>query len=143
MTYCTQTDLIELFGEELLIQLTDRTNTPASAIDEITVAKNLQAAGETVNGYLAKLYKLPLSVVPAMLLKVNADIALYYLYGDRIDDKSPARIAYKDALAWLKDVASGTIRLDAEGMTPAQAGGGQINHSAPDRVFTRGSLRGF
>ena len=143
MTYCTQQDLIDLFDAELLMQLTDRTNTPASAIDETTVAKNLVAATETVNGYLAKRYKLPLSVVPAMLVKVTADIGLYYLYGDRIDDKSPARIAYKDAIAWLKDVAAGIVRLDAEGNAPAQAGGGQISVSAPEREFTRNSLKSF
>src|SRR6185437_2202042 len=37
VTYCVLQDLIDRFGNELLVQLTDRSNIPATTIDETVV----------------------------------------------------------------------------------------------------------
>lgn len=143
MTYCTQADLIERFGERELVQLTDRTNLPASTVDQVVVAGHLTDAHGMVNGYLAKQYRLPLAAVPSVLTKITADIARYFLHGKSAEKDSPVRQNYLDATKWLESVAKGLVQLEAEGVAPAQAGGGQIRASAPERRFTRDSLKGL
>lgn len=143
MPYATQQDLIDRFGEEELIQLTDRTNLPATTIDAAVVAAALADADALADSYLAKRYRLPLDPVPDVLTRTTADIARYHLHGRRTDKDDPVTRAYSQALAWLKDVSKGLVQLDAAGSAPDQSGGGQVQVSAPDRVFSRDSLSGF
>ncbi|WP_428429536.1 gp436 family protein [Pararhizobium sp.] len=141
MGYATKQDLIDRFTEKELIQLTDTVNRPATTIDDTPVNRALGDADALIDGYLAKLYRLPLSVVPKVLTKTACDIARYYLHGKAADKDSPVTTAFKQAESWLKDVAKGVVTLDVEGVAPVQAGGGSVKASAPGRIFTRDSLR--
>ena len=141
MSYATKQDLIDRFGEMELKQLTDRVNTPPTTIDDTAVTRALDDATGLADSYLGKQYALPLSVTPDRLIKVVADVARYYLHGKRADKDSPIARAHDEALAWLKDVARGLVALDAEGVVPAQSGGGSVKAKPADRVFTRDSLR--
>lgn len=143
MTYCTKQDLIDRFGERELMQLTDRDNVPASVIDDTVVEGHLADAHGVVNGYLAKVYKLPIAPVPPVLTKITADVARYFLHGESAEKDSPVRMAYSDAINWLKDVATGKVGLEAEGVPAAQSGGGQIAVEAPERIFSRDKLAGY
>ncbi|WP_264047489.1 gp436 family protein [Methylobacterium flocculans] len=143
MTYAQKSDLIERFGETELVQLTDRTNKPASVINDVTVARALGDATSMIDGYVSKVYALPLASVPEHLVKLTADVARYYLHGKAADKDSPVTRAYSEAVTWLKDVALGRVKLDDGGVTPPAAEGsaGRVTGSRP--VFTRDSLRGF
>lgn len=143
MTYATQQDLIERFGEQELIQLTDRVNIPVSTIDDVVVTRALTDASAFADGYLKKVMALPLNVVPPVLTKNIADIARYYLHGKSADKDSAVTRAYNEAVAFLRDVARGTVELTDGGEVPAAAGGGSVQATAPDRVFTRDSLRHY
>lgn len=143
MTYAVKQDLIDRFGEKELRELTDRTNRPPTTIDDTVIGRALADATALIDGYIAKKYSLPLVTVPDILVKVAADIARYFLHGKAADKDSPVTTAYNQAVAWLKDVAKGLVELDDGGEIPEPAGGGAIKTSAPDRVFTRDSLRGF
>jgi phage gp36-like protein len=142
VTYATQQDLVDRFGATELKQLTDRTNTPPTTIDDTVVTRALDDATAMADGYLGKQYTLPLSVTPERLTKVVADVARYYLHGKRAEKDGPVARGHDEALAWLKDVARGLVLLDAEGVAPAQSGGGSVKAKPADRVFTRESLRG-
>ncbi|QND45204.1 DUF1320 domain-containing protein (plasmid) [Rhizobium lusitanum] len=141
MTYCTKQDLIDRFTELELIQLTDKANMPPSLIDDVPVDRALSDAAALIDGYLGKLYRLPLSVVPPILTKMSADISRYFLYGKSAEKDDAVQRAYADAITWLTNVSKGLITIDAEGVAPAQAGGGQVQMKAPSRVFSRDSLR--
>ncbi|UVK45365.1 DUF1320 domain-containing protein [Mesorhizobium sp. AR07] len=143
MSYAVKQDLIDRFGEKELRELTDRTNRPPTTIDDTVVGRALADATALIDGYVAKKYSLPLVTVPDILVKMAADIARYYLHGKAADKDSPVTAAYNQAVAWLKDVAKGLVELDDGGETPEPAGGGGIKTSAPNREFTRNSLRGF
>lgn len=143
MAYVTQQDLIDRFGSAELIQLTDRTNRPATTIDATTVAAAISDAETMADSYLAKRYALPLSPVPDVLVPVVANMARYNLHGERAEKDGAVYRNYKDALAWLKDVANGIVQLEAEGVASAQAAGGQVQVSAPERIFSRDSLEGY
>lgn len=143
MAYATQQDLIDRFGAEELIQLTDRSNLPASIIDANVVAAALADAETLADSYLGKRYQLPLDPVPEVLTRTVAEIARYYLHGRRTDKDDPVTRDFLQALAWLKDAAKGLVVLDAAGLTPDQSGGGEVQVEAPVRVFSRTSLGGF
>ncbi len=142
MSYATVQDLIDRFGATELMQLTDRVNRPATTIDSVVAGKALDDAEDFVNGYLAKVHALPLSTTPGILTRMTADIARYFLHGKAADKDGPVARAYDQALAWLKDVARGLVALEAEGVAPAQSGGGTVQANPSTRVFTRDSLRG-
>lgn len=141
MPYAAQQDLIDRFGSAELVQLTDKVNRPASTIDATPIDRALTDAAALIDGYVAKLYRLPLAVVPPVLTKNACDIARYYLHGKAAEKDDPVSRAYAEAIGWLKDVSKGVVTLEAEGVAAPQAGGGSVKASAPGRVFTRDSLR--
>lgn len=145
MGYCTKQDLIDRFGERELIQLTDRTNTPVTTIDDTVVDRAIADASAFADGYLSKVYTLPFVDVPEVLTKLAADIARFNLYGRGVEKDSPIRIAYNDAVAYLRDVSRGLVQLVdvSTGDAPAAPGGGQVRISAPAKIFSRDSLKGF
>lgn len=143
MAYAQKSDLIDRFGERELVQLTDRTHTPPSTVDDVVVGRALDDAAGLIDGYLGKVYALPLASIPANLIKLSADIARYYLHGKSADKDSAVTRAHGEAIAWLKDVAAGRVQLDAGGEVPATVPGSAGRFTGSDPVFTRASLRGF
>jgi len=139
MTYATQQNLIDRFGQQELTELTDRAN--AGAIDAAVVAKALADADGEINGYLASRYTLPLDPVPAVLERWACEIARYYLYEDRVTEQVKRR--YDDVVKSLNAVSKGTVSLgpDEEGASLASTGGPQVDQQ--ERVFTRESLSDF
>jgi phage gp36-like protein len=132
MSYATQQDLVDRFGAEELIQLTDRTG--SGSVDPAVVNRALADADAEIDGYLAAKYTLPLAPVPAALGRLACDMARYYLYDDRVTEAVTQR--YKDAVNFLKSVANGTAKLGADtGAEPAAAGG--VQFVAGQKVFAR------
>lgn len=140
MTYASQQNLIDRFGEDELIQLTDRDN--LGAIDAAVVARALADADAEINGYLSTRYTLPLSPVPAVLEKLACDIARYQLFENAVTEIVKER--YENAIRFLKDVAAGkvTLGVDGNGDTAATISNSvQISSTTP--VFRRSESDGF
>jgi len=139
MTYATQQDLVDRFGSDELIQLTDRAN--VGTIDSTVVNRVLGDADAEINGYLAGQYALPLATVPAVLVRLACDIARYQLSADRVTEA--VRDRYKDSVAMLSKIARGEVQLGvATGQAPAPTDSG-IAYSAPDRVFSSNTLSDY
>jgi phage gp36-like protein len=139
MTYATQQDMVDRFGSDELIQLTDRTN--IGAIDSTVVSRALGDADAEINGYLAAQYSLPLDTTPAVLVRLACDIARYQLSADRVTEA--VRDRYKDAVAMLRSLARGEAQLGvATGQAPTPTDSG-IAYTAPERVFSGSTLRDY
>lgn len=134
MTYASQQNMIDRFGSQELIELTDRLNT--GAIDATVLGQALADANTEIDSYLLSVCVLPLVTVPPRLIKIAADIARYELYGARCTDQVRAR--YTDAIAFLKAVVTGTasLGLDASNQPSPQTGG--VGMSAKPPVFAAG-----
>lgn len=144
MSYCTQQDLVDRYGEKKLVQLTDKVNRPQTTIDSVVVTKAVTDASSLIDSYLGKKYQLPLSVAaPDVLVTYACQIAWFLLQGEAADKDSPARLAYGDALKWLARVSDGLVIIEGAGEKIAAAGGGQIKAKGPERIFTRERLSGF
>lgn len=133
MNYATQQDMIDRFGSDELLQLTDRTN--SGTIDSTLVDQVLADATATIDSYIGGRYELPLLHVPPVLTRVCAELARYALY----TIEAPQAIAdrYKANVQWLTQVANGVVRLglDSTSVAPAPSDGAQMENDG--HVFSR------
>lgn len=114
MAYATVQDMIERFGERVLIDATRGLDQDRDVMDVIKINSALERASATVDSYLQRRYAVP--VRPVQLPVVDATCALARYALCQLDDTEPAlqiQTARKDALKWLSDVGSGVATLDA------------------------------
>lgn len=128
MTYCTQQDMIDRYGEEDLTQLTDRDQT--GSIDAAVLSTAIDDGGGTIDTYLSKRYALPLAQVPAVLKRLNCDIARYYLYGTEAPDSVADR--HNAALELLQSISKGDIDLPVDEVS---GGGGTVAYESGTAAF--------
>jgi phage gp36-like protein len=139
VTYATQQDLVTRFGEQSLIDLTDRADPPLGEIDAAVVAVAIADAQAEIDGYLAVRYALPVTVSADRLRSVMCDLVRYRLHGDRVTEEVRAR--FEDARAWLRDVSAGRVVLPGASApggasSPAQT----VEVAAGRKVFGGGLL---
>lgn len=108
MTYATHDDMIQAFGEDELIELTDRAET--GEMDDTVIAGALAAAAAEIDGYVGRVAELPLARVPANLRQMALAIARYRLSTDQSEGR--VRLDYEDAIHTLEGIAKGVIVLD-------------------------------
>lgn len=104
------------------------------------------ACGE-IDGYLAKRYPVPLSVVPKVINKYGKDIAVYNLYSrvgiDESEKEKNYLNRYNAAIRFLELVAKGTVDLDIGGSNNVQKASTGFQVQSNPRHFSRGSMRGM
>lgn len=138
MTYATQTDLIERFGELELAQRTNRVD--GATIDTVVLGRALADADAEIDSYLATRYTLPLSSTPPVVNRLACDITRYRLFDDGVPET--VRVRYLDAVSVLKRLASGDMLL--EGMAAAAVAGVDTAYfSFAPRQISAENLRGF
>ena len=138
MSYATLPDLVLAFGEQSIIDLTDRADPPAGAVDAEVAARALADAVGEMEGYLGVRYSLPVTAQPERLRAVCCDLARYRLCGDRVTDE--VRVRYEDAVRWLKDISAGRAIL-AGALPPAGgAPAATLVQVAPGRKVFKGGV---
>ena len=163
MIYAKWTDMVERFGERELIQLSDRDDT--GEINSQVLTRALNDATAFVDGYLGRVYQLPLRgcakplavpggipeyVVPPVLKRLVCDLARYYLFTDVLDEKHEAVRRQQSAVKDLAAIASGATQLacpwgGAAG-EPLHADAlqeDQVYHSFAPRQLDADALRGY
>ena len=166
MPYATLQDLVDRFGYEQLAQLSDRD--AGAVVDEVVVDRALAGAGAVIapparragggadgaaagraradpdaeiDGYLAALYALPLTTVPALLVRMACDLARYRLFGDRVTEQ--VRQLYTDAVRDLKATAGGANKIDGAAPLAPSSASTTIRVSAPAPIFGSDKLGGY
>lgn len=141
--YCTLADITALIPEQTVINLTD--DSGIGVVEQSAVDAAISDADAEVDSYCAARYQVPFSPVPAVIVKVSVDIAVYNLYSrcaEKIPESREAR--YKNAIALLKEIAKGVVTL---GQVPAPEttpqGSGRPEITSNPRLFTRDTLRGM
>ncbi|MBP5857290.1 DUF1320 domain-containing protein [Marivibrio halodurans] len=139
MSYATQQDMIDRFGEGELLALADRDGD--GTIDAAMVERALADAAGLIDSYIGARYALPLVAVPSQLTSAACDVARWRLYTDAPHERVES--AYKAAVAWLKDIQAGRADLDADGIEPAADSAGAPVHQAAPRVFCAQTLKDY
>ena len=162
MIYATVADMISMFTEIELIQLTDPMNN--AEINPVLIAGRIADAQGVIDGWIGKVYRLPLRgcaeppaapgdpvtyTVPPQLVRIACDIARFYLYKDVAPD-NVIYLRYKAALAELQAIAEGKAGLSCPlGGLPGDLVGAdaqqgvQVYHSFSPRQITDDSTRGY
>lgn len=109
MGYATQEDIIELYGQDLLLRVADvdKDGDP----DEEVVTKGLQSADDICNAYLSAQYSIPVTPTPGVVRTCAVDIAIYKMALQRGGRTDEMRVRYEDALSLLEKISKGTVGL--------------------------------
>ncbi|MBE2242391.1 MAG: DUF1320 domain-containing protein [Burkholderiaceae bacterium] len=163
MSYANVVDMIARFGAAELVQLTDTTFIPPTAMDEARIELKLDDACVFIDGYVGQVYRLPLRgcakptggdepeyVPPPVLTRLACDVARYFLYADLAPEHEVYR-RHKAAVAELEAIAAGRAQLACPwGGSPgdliaadAQSGSAETAHCFAPRAITDDTLRGF
>jgi len=139
LAYCIQQDLIDRFGEDELLDATDRDRD--GSVDQAVLDQAIADADADIERHLRGRYLLPVQDAGALdeLKRIACDLTRFYLWGIQAPEHVAER--YKAAQATLKDYAKGTITLDA---TPAETGAQPprgVAVVAPAQVFTADQLQ--
>ncbi|WP_375227504.1 gp436 family protein [Roseobacter sp. S98] len=141
MPYTTLSDLTARFGENLLVQLTDRGDVATDTIDQTVIDQAISDTDALIDGYLAKRYALPMAAVPPLVASLALDIAIYKLHIFEANPKIEAD--YKAAMKSLEGIAAGSVTLPVEGAEAAGSGSSGARLTDRDRPLTETSLKGF
>jgi phage gp36-like protein len=142
MAYCTQDDLITAFGEEELIQLTDREH--AGAIDAAVLAAALAKADAEIDRRLrVRGWSTPVGLASGDLRGLAQDMARFHLHNNGSVIPEWVQKAYDRALKTLDDYVRGVVAFDIGLPDTAPASAGDVDFTDRDRVFTDDTLAGF
>jgi phage gp36-like protein len=144
MSYCALADIEKKrIPTDLLIQLTDDTNT--GAINEDTVNGCIQDAQVMVEAYLRGRYPLPLDPVPDLAVSITADLAAYNCFALKPECDIPAAVqARRDtAIKMLVLIQTSQMKLYEDSPAPPAKGGPEVSYSAQERQFTRNRMRDY
>lgn len=135
MQHASVNDMIAVFGELEVIQVTDRLH---QGLVNLDIANNALLQGSILmDTYLARYT--PLAAPVAALVRPCCDIARYYLCGASTQMTMEIENRYDKAIAWLKLVASGTVNLgiNSEGAEIEPDSDSVMFTNAGNRVFSR------
>ena len=111
--------------------------------DTNVIATALLSATEEIDTYLAVRYNLPLSVVPGILTRTCADIAMYLMSigADSMTDDKETR--YNSAVKWLVRLSKGTVTLGPEEEQVSIQDEATVSSDSEVRLFSRTKMRGL
>jgi phage gp36-like protein len=141
MHYCTQQNLVDRYGQNMVQKLSDRATPATGQIDANVVEQALTDTDAIIDAYLRVRYQLPLAAVPALLADLAKPIAIYKLHRQEADPK--ILYDYEDARKQLQNISAGILRLDVAGVEPAS---GQIDlpqTNSPARPLASGTMAGM
>jgi len=140
MAYSTQSDILEQLSFDELLGLTD--DEQDESVNASVVTRVIADADAEIDAYCGKLYALPFSAAPPILLKLSVDMAIYNLYSRRGLVPDFRDVRYRNALKLLANIAKGEVTL---GVQPAPDPNSEqaAQTSSNDRIFTRDTMRNF
>jgi len=153
VSYASATDMQARYPNRDLVQLTNEDPTQTT-VNSSFLATFLGDASYEIDAYLEARFALPLSDPPAILTRLCCEIAMYHLNALRpIHDLVDAKDKYEKAIAFLEEVSDGkrTLGLSSDSQEPADPSSPAVvvdenfggDPTLPQRVFTRGTLKGF
>lgn len=141
MSYATQQDMVDRFGESDLIKLTDRADPPLDAIDAAVLNARLADAQGVIDSYVATRYTLPLTATPLLLRQIECDLAWYLLQGG--NPSQDAKDRNDAAMRILRDVSAGKVSLGPDSSNTVAVPGDGVTYTSAPAVFTPDTLSDY
>ncbi|MEW6658156.1 MAG: DUF1320 domain-containing protein [Thermodesulfobacteriota bacterium] len=137
MAYSTQDDLLTMISQGELAALTAESG---EVPDGQVVAEAISRADAEIDAACGLRYAVPLAPVPERVKTLSADLAIYHLYSRRSVAPEVWQQKYRDALAFLKQVAAGQATLAGSGGEPPAATREAAEMDSNQRLFSRDTL---
>jgi|Deesub1362B_J571_1020462.scaffolds.fasta_scaffold00591_26 phage gp36-like protein len=140
MGYIERNDILNEISEGVLAELTS----DSGIIEWAKVDKAIQDASALIDSYIGVRYTLPLESIPLILKKICKDITIYELYQQRVSENAISEVPegvrkrYEQAVAFLKDIASGNATLkgvDEQGQAVTDESARKIRYKTRDKIF--------
>jgi phage gp36-like protein len=141
MPYVTQEQLEDRYGARALVALTDRGEAATGLVDVDTVNRALADTDAVIDGHIAGRYALPVAEVPPLLTEIAGAIAFYKLHPHEPDAKVVRD--HEQALADLRRIADGKVRLPIAGRPAQPTGGSGARLTDRPRPMTGDGLKGY
>jgi phage gp36-like protein len=139
MAYATSSNITARYSNAELLIVADRDGNGTADTDIITTA--LSDASAEIDAHLSLRYALPFTSIPAVLVRICVDIAMYRMAENAAAMTDERRRRYDDAIAFLKMLANGDLTLGAD--EPTDSAPNEILHETESRVWTRTLGRGL
>ena len=138
--YCTVEALINRYGEQELIALTDKQGETGAVVTQVA-QQAIFDADATIDAYLASRFTLPLANVPSVLERLSGDISRYFLYDEQVSEQIAKR--YEAAIKVLEQVAKGNVSLGLSEIGIAPQNNDSATISSSGSVWGRQQSKGF
>lgn len=136
MAYATQNDMTARFGEDELVELTDRDR--AGTVDAGVLEAVLVDASAEIDSYLAGRYAVPLAQAPRFLSGLCCDIARYRLCGSGTRLTEVINERYRNAVRFLEKVAAGAVSIGPIAGGAVPAADNPVIFNSGGKAFARG-----
>ena len=143
MPYATAADMTARFGEEEMIHLTAAPGALDQPADAARIGVALSENSALIDTYLRRRYLVPLAApIPAEIVRATCILARFDLaHGEQKDPSEQMRLARKEVIAWLEQLATGDAQLDGVPLAGGVGGGARV--SDRPRAFSDCALRGW
>jgi phage gp36-like protein len=118
MSYATKQDIIDIYGEDLLVRVADLDRDGYA--DDPVITKALGDADDICNAYLSAQYTVPVTPTPGVVRNCAVDIAVYKMALQRGGRTDEMRLRYDDALKLLEKISTAKVGL---GLSPEDTDG--------------------
>ena len=153
MAYCDAEDCLSQTTAKELIQMFHDKATTAEAelewddfLDEVEddhpLAMAINGASAQIDSYLRRRYLVPLTTVPADILRAAVTLTLYEGFTRRHAGTQPVQDGYDRAIKWLTQISKGEADIGAE-PPPSANTTRQIGSFGDARVMTDAALKGL
>jgi phage gp36-like protein len=110
MAYARQADIVELYGQKLLDDVSDRDDGDGVA-DAATVESALEAASALIDMYVSALYPVPITPTPPAFKQLAVDIAVHHMAQSHALMTENIHARYEDAIKHLARIGKGEAGL--------------------------------
>jgi phage gp36-like protein len=137
MAYCSQSQLEDLYGADLIESLTDDAGAGAADADVVTAA--IIDAGREIDGYCRAKYTVPFTgTIPPMVVAIALDLSMWRLYRRRTQAfgmPEDVQETYEMRIKQLEKINAGKLDLGVE-PEPSASSKQYIKSDGPGRLFT-------
>lgn len=139
--YATSANLTTHYGATEVLLAFDRDGDGTA--DPGVIAEAITNASQEIDTYLGARYTLPLATVPAILVSVCCEIAMYRASSNCGSVTDEKRKRYEDAVKWLKDVSKGIATLGVTEDSETAEDYPEVSSVSEERLFSRTKLMGL
>lgn len=136
--YCSQQDCIDRFGEQELIDLTDRIG--VSEINDDVLNQAISDASVEMNTYISR-FSFTSDNLPAVFKPLACDITRYRLYDEQVSEQVNKR--YLAAIKMLMNINEGKISIGSSNSGEDIVSNDFAEIQSSTSVFSRQNSKGF